>query len=115
MEKSNWIMDYLHTYPNAVILFYASDMILKIYSDAAYLVQPKARSCIPVHYHLGWINDPDHVNRPVNVLYQTIKNIVGSATEANTGEVYTGGQHGSSIITTLEEMGHTQPPTGTPF
>ena len=33
-------MDYLATYPNAYIRYYASDMILNIDSDAAYLVAP---------------------------------------------------------------------------
>ena len=53
MEKDNWPMNYLHTYPNAVIRFYASNMILKISSDAAYLMQPKSRSRIAVHNHIG--------------------------------------------------------------
>ena len=32
------------TYPNHILRFHASDMILEIESDAAYLVLPKARS-----------------------------------------------------------------------
>ena len=39
-------MDYVHTYPNAYIRFYTSDIILHVDSDAAYLVAPKARSRI---------------------------------------------------------------------
>ena len=46
-------MDYLHTYPNAYIRFYASDMILHVDSDAAYLVAPKARSRIAGCFHLS--------------------------------------------------------------
>jgi hypothetical protein len=114
-DKTDMLMDYLHTYPNAVIRFYASDMILKICSDAAYLVQPKARSRVAVHYHLGWKNAPARVNGAVAVLCQTLKNVVSSATEAETGGIYTGGRHGSPMIATLEEMGHKQPSTGTPF
>jgi hypothetical protein len=53
-DSSNWLMDYLHTYPNAVIRFHASDMILKTTVDAACLVLPKARSHAAAHYHLGW-------------------------------------------------------------
>jgi hypothetical protein len=56
--KTDMLMDYLHTYPNAVIRFYASNMILKICSDAAYLVLPKAKSHVAVHYHLGWKDNP---------------------------------------------------------
>jgi hypothetical protein len=47
-------------------------MILKITSDAAYLVQPKARSRAAVHYHLGWHNK-DRVNGALDVLCQIIK------------------------------------------
>jgi hypothetical protein len=65
-------MDYLHTYPNAVICYHASDMILKITSDAAYLVQPKAHSRAAVHYHVGW-RKSDRTNGPVDVLCKTIK------------------------------------------
>jgi hypothetical protein len=86
------LMDYLHTYPNAVIRYHASDMILKITSDAAYLVQPKARSRAAVHYDLGWHNN-DRVNGPVDVLCQTLKNVVSSAAEAGTSGIYLGGKH----------------------
>jgi hypothetical protein len=115
-NKTNMLlMDYLHTYPNAVIRFYASDMVLKICSDAAYLVQPKAHSRVTVHYHLGWTNTPNRVNVAVAVLCQTLKNVAGSATEAKTGRIYTGGKHSSPMIATLKEMGHKQPSTGNPF
>jgi hypothetical protein len=61
-DKTDMLMDYLHTYPNAVICFHASDMILKICSEAAYLVLPKAKSRVAVHVHLGWRNNPTQVN-----------------------------------------------------
>ena len=91
MEKANWLMDLLHTYPNAVIHFYASEMILNISSDAAYLMQTKTSSRIAVHYRLIWNNESDRVNGPASVLWQTLKNVVRSSTEAETGGVYTGG------------------------
>jgi hypothetical protein len=40
--KADMLMDYLHTYPDAVLRFYASDMILIMETDAAYLVLPQA-------------------------------------------------------------------------
>ena len=114
IERTGMLMDYLHTYPEAVIRYYASDMILKITSDAAYLVQPKARSRAAVHYHLGW-TDNDRTNGSLDVLCQTIKNVVSSAAEAETGAIYIGGKHACSIRAALEELGHPQPLTGTPF
>ena len=86
-------MDYLYTQPNVIIHFYTSDMILKITSNAAYLILPRARIPAADHYHLGWFNNPTRVNGPLEILCQTLKNIVGSATEAETGGIYIGGKH----------------------
>ena len=44
VKKCNMLMNYAHTYPNAKIRYHTSDMCLHIDSDAAYLVQPQARS-----------------------------------------------------------------------
>ena len=41
-EKVKMLLDYLCTYPNAKVRYYASNMILHIDSDAAYLVLPGA-------------------------------------------------------------------------
>jgi hypothetical protein len=44
IAKDNMLMDYLHTYPHAVIGYYTSDMLLKISSVTAYLILLKAKS-----------------------------------------------------------------------
>jgi hypothetical protein len=111
--KAGMLMDYLHTSPNAVIRYHASDMTLKITSDAAYLVQRKACSRAAVHYHLGWHNS-DRVNGAVDVLCQTLKNAVSSAAEAEIGGIYIGGKHACPMRATLKELGHPQPTTGSP-
>ena len=38
--KEKWFLDYAETYPNAIIRYHASQMVLHIDSDAAYLVIP---------------------------------------------------------------------------
>ena len=43
-DKLSCLLDYAATYPEAVVRFHATDMILNVDSDAAYLVLPKARS-----------------------------------------------------------------------
>ena len=109
------LMDYLHTYPHGILRYYASNMmILKITSDAAYLVQPKARSRAAAHYHLGWLNS-DRTNGPVDILCNTVKNVVSSAAEAETGGIYMGGKHACPMRTALEELAHPQPITRSPF
>ena len=39
-DGCNMLLDYVTTYPNPKICFYASDMILHVNSDTTYLVQP---------------------------------------------------------------------------
>ena len=46
-------MDYVYTNPDVYIRFYASDMILNIDSDAAYLVAPKSRSRVAGYFYLS--------------------------------------------------------------
>jgi hypothetical protein len=47
------LLDFAHTYPNAKVRFYASDMILNVDTDAAYLVLPNAKSRVGAFYYLG--------------------------------------------------------------
>ena len=56
-KKAKRLMDYIHTYPNAYIRFYARDMIIHIDSNAAYLLDPNARSRIARCFHIL-----DHTN-----------------------------------------------------
>ena len=44
MKKTNQLLDYAATYPHTKLRYYASDMVLHIELDAAYLVQPGAKS-----------------------------------------------------------------------
>ena len=43
-EQTKKILDYIQTYLDATIQYYASDMILNVNSDASYLNTPKAQS-----------------------------------------------------------------------
>jgi hypothetical protein len=50
VKKTDMLMDYAHTNPDATIRHHASDMCLHADSDAAYLVQPKACSRVGGHF-----------------------------------------------------------------
>ena len=110
-------MDYTYTQPDAIVRFHASDMCLHIDSNAAYLVNPKARSRAVGHYYLS--NNPPlpHIrptpalNGPILTKCQTIRTIMASAAEAKTGLIFLNGQQAIPIRTDLLEMGHPQPPT----
>jgi hypothetical protein len=53
VKATNQLLDYWHTHPNATLKYRASDMILKIRSDASYNAEPKGRSRGGGHYYLG--------------------------------------------------------------
>ena len=78
-------MDYVHTYPNAYICFYASDMILHVDSDAAYLVAPKARSRISSYFLL--LDHPNITKHPrlngaILAECKTLRHVVSSSDES---------------------------------
>ena len=113
------LLDYLSTHPDATIRFYASDMILCVISDAAYLVLPNARSRAAGLFFLSNHTDPHAPNPtpngPIHVLCKTIKGVPASASEAETGGLFLNAQEAVPIITALESLGHPQPTTGTPL
>jgi len=120
LKKCERLMDYAATYPNATIRYRASEMILHVDTDAAYLVLPNARSRVAGHYFLS--NRPPQIgnlkptpNGPIHTVCQTIKNVVSSAAEAECGGLFINGQQIIPIRNTLIAMGHSQPPTGTPL
>jgi hypothetical protein len=85
-------------------------MMLKIDSDAAYLVRPEAQSRVG-GYHYMSIKDGTLLNGPIIVLAKIIKNVMASAAEAEVAGIYLNAQEGVSERNCLIEMGHPQPPT----
>ena len=91
-------------------------MCLHVHSDASYLSAPKARSRAS-----GFFLFSDHpskvklenakVNGAIHINSKIIKNVMGSAAEAEIGFSYMNGQDCIAIRQTLIEMGHPQPPT----
>jgi hypothetical protein len=120
-QACNMLLDYLATHPDAVIRYHASDMILALCSDAAYLVLPNARSRAAGHFFLtnlpGATSSPPNPtpNGSVHVLCKTIRGVKSSAAEAETASLFLNAQEAIPMITALEEMGHKQPTTGTPM
>ena len=53
LAKAKWFLDYSATYPNAIIRYHASKMVLHIDSDAAYLVMTEYRSVYAGHFYLS--------------------------------------------------------------
>ena len=107
-------MDYLHTYPDAFLRFYASDMVLHVESDAAYLVAPKARSRIAGYFHLSAhpnkTNNPT-INAAIQVECKTLQHVVSSSAEAEVAGIFHNATMALPMRHILESLGHPQPPT----
>ena len=78
------LLDYMCTYPTAILRYYAGDMQLHIESDEAYLVLPGAPSRLAGYFYLCAHNHPQktfpgHFNAPILVECSTLKNVVSSA------------------------------------
>ena len=118
-DETIWLLNYAASNPNATVRYFASNMVLHIHSDASYLSEPKARSRAGGHYFLSNRPvsplkpplTPPSLNGPVFTLSRIMRNVMGSAAEAEIGATYLNGQEVIPIRTTLAEMGHPQPPT----
>ena len=115
-KATNKLLDYAATYPNTKIRYYASEMVLYVESDAAYLVQPNARSRVTGLFYLS-NKSPNRPhpspkrNGPLNIECKTIRNVVASAAEAETNGLFHNAREALPIRHILMDMGHPQPPT----
>ena len=113
LKKAKRILDYVATYPNAYLRYYASDMILNCDSDAAYLVVPQAKSRVAGFYHLSSEfakNRPTPINGGVLVECKILRHVVASAAEAEVAGIFLNAQQ-IIPIRVLHVLGHVQPPT----
>ena len=111
MVKTKLFLDYVASHPDAVLSFKASSMTLAIHSDASYLSESKARSRAGGHFFMSNnAANPPNNGAVLNIL-QIIKSVMSSAAEAELGALFINSKQAVPARTTLEEMGHPQPPT----
>ena len=113
-KKAQQLMDYVATDPDTYIRFHASDIILNIDSDAAYLVAPKAQSRVAGYFQLGSLPISTHhpkLNGSVLVKCKTLWHDISSAAEAETGGIFHNAQVAIPISTLLHKLNHPQSST----
>jgi hypothetical protein len=113
-KRTEHLLDYLASHPQAAIRYYPSDMILQVHLDASYFNEPDGRSTAGGHYFVGKIprnNQPIVLNGAIYTLCTVLKHIAASAAEAELGSLFLNIQEVKIIHLILEEMGHPQPPT----
>ena len=110
-EKLDWLLDYAASQPISKITYKASNMILHVHSDASYLSAPKARSRVGGHFFLNLGAQDPSINGPIHAVCKILKNVVSSAAEAEIAAMFENCKEATVIRTTLQELGHPQPPT----
>ena len=121
LKKCKHLLDYAATYPNAILRFHASDMILHVDTDAAYLVLPRARSRYAGFYYLSdkmsdYAKGTPMPNGAILVECRSLHNVVSSAAEAECGGTFENAQTAIPIAHILSRVfRHPQPPNGTPI
>ena len=112
--RTQQLMDYLHTYPDAYIRYYASDMILHVDSDAAYLVEPKAKSRVAGYFYLSDhpnITQHPTLNGAILVECKTLRHVVSSSAKAEVAGIFHNATTAIPIRHMLQALNHPQPPT----
>jgi hypothetical protein len=111
-DKVIKLLNYCNTHPETNIHYHASDMILHIHSDASYLSENEAKSRAGGLFYMGNKNknDKNLPNGAILIISKVLKHVMSSAAEAEIGAVFINAKEGAVLRTTLEELGHTQPP-----
>ena len=106
------LMDYCATYHNVTLRYKASGMVLKVHSDASYLLESLARSRAGGLFYMGEPNkDKNRPNGAIMVILTSMCNIMSSASVAECGALFYNAKELEEIRTTLIDMGHTQQAT----
>ena len=111
MEKALRLLAYGATFPNATIVYYPSDMILKSNVDGSYNSESDGRSRAAVYSYCGRSADPSFVNGPIECISTVIPTVVASAAETEYASLFVGGKSLLPLRYTLLDMNCIQPPT----
>jgi hypothetical protein len=87
-------------------------MIFHTHSDASYLSESEAKSRAGGFFYMGNTskNDKKLTNGAILIFSKVLKHVMSSAAEAEIGAVFINAKEGAVLRTTLEELGHKQPP-----
>jgi hypothetical protein len=112
-DKVIKLINYCNTHPETKIRYHASDMILHIHSDASYLSEKEAKSRAGGFFYTGSSTKTDKklTKGAILIISKVLKHVMSSAAEAEIGAVFINAKEGAVLRTTLEELGHPQPPT----
>jgi hypothetical protein len=112
-DKVIKLLNYCNTHPETKKFYHASDMILHIHSNASYLSESEAKSRAGGFFSMGNTtkNNKKLTNGAILIISKVLRHVMSSAAEAEIGAVFINAKEGAVLRTTLEELGHKQPPT----
>ena len=99
---------------DALIRFYASDMVLNCHSDASYLTATRGRSRAGGHFFLGSIPKDDcpiSLNSAILTNCTILKLVAALVAEVELGALFLNTMEVNILQLTLHKLGHPQPPT----
>jgi hypothetical protein len=87
-------------------------MILHIHSNASYISGNEAKSRAGVFFYMGSDAKTNKklTNGAILIISRVLKHVMSLAAEAEIGAVFINAKEGAVLHTTLEELGHPQPP-----
>jgi hypothetical protein len=87
-------------------------MILHIHSDASYFYENETKGRAGGLFYMGNTskNDKKLTSGAILIIIKVLKHVMSSAAEAEIEAVLINAKEGAVLRTTLEELGHTQPP-----
>ena len=111
MESVKQLLDYCVSQEEAILTYHGSYMVSAIHSNAGYLNETAARSCVGGHFFLSSDAQSPPNNGAILNIAQIIKAVMSSAAEAELGALFINAKEAIYIRQILTEMGHPQPPT----
>jgi hypothetical protein len=111
-DKVIKLLNYCNTHPETKIRYHASGIILHIHSDTSYLSEKEAKSRAGGFFYMGSSTKTDKklTHGAILIISKVLKCVMSSAAEAEIGAVFINAKEGAVLRTTLEELGHPQPP-----
>jgi hypothetical protein len=112
-DKVIKLLNYCNTHLETKIRYHASDMILHIHSDASYLSEKESKRRAEGFFYMGSSTNTDKklTNRAILIISKVLKHVMSLAAEAEIGAVFINAKERAVLQTTLQELGHPQPPT----
>ena len=100
-------LDYVATWPNATLVFRASDMVLRSISDGSHRGEPQGGSRVGgIHFYGG--NDCKDTNGAVQIVCKLLDVQSSSACETELGALYENGRVIAGLRTMASEFGYPQ-------